>query len=162
MRIRTKYKGFTNHVLLKTRREDVLASYSTVFQFWRSLFLWDWQCSTEQGLRQADQKLLANKVWNFSVWPLKTADQQIGEALKLWALDTINTQDLKDNGSSIYLLSPSLALLQASSHHCPHPRCLSFSLSLTHPLPPYKSHKSVLLGGREWQTGLRWRDKDGM
>lgn len=114
-----------------------------------------WQWFTVHGLRETAQNLLANKVWIFIACDPWT--QQIGEALKLWAPDTINTRVLKDNGGCI-LFAPSF--LTSLPVHTP-----SVSLSLTQYLPSnefqivfVKRKKKT----KNWQTGSRWRDMDGM
>lgn len=114
-----------------------------------------WQWFTVHGLRETAQNLLANKVWIFIACDPWT--QQIGEALKLWAPDSINTRVLKDNGGCI-LFAPSF--LTSLPVHTP-----SVSLSLTQYLPSnefqivfVKRKKKT----KNWQTGSRWRDMDGM
>lgn len=110
-----------------------------------------WQWFTVHGLRETAQNLLANQVWIFIVCDPWTP--QIGEALKLWAPDTINTRVLKDNGGCILFAPSFLTSLPV------HTLCLTQYL-------PSNEFQTVFVNRKKktknWQTGSRWRDMDGM
>lgn len=84
-----------------------------------------WQWFTVHGLRETAQNLLANQVWIFIACDPWTP--QIGEALKLWAPDTINTRVLKDNGGCILFAPSFLTSLPVHTPSVSHNTCLQMN-----------------------------------